>query len=334
MIWDFSRIFDAPANTARPKGQPADTIGVMAKRPAHPVPNSVERERVERASGPLSGAPLQQEHPKGVRLQKILASAGVASRRRCEELIVQGGVSVNGCVVTSLPAWADPSQDEIVVEGRRLARADRKLVIMLNKPRRIVTTCDDPGGRRTVADLVDHPAARRLFPVGRLDYDTSGLLLLTNDGELANRLTHPRYEVAKAYRAKVRGRVEPDELERLGKGLFLVERRQGSTVGASRTAPVLVRIVHRDRERTLLELTLKEGRNRQVRRMLAKVGHPVVQLERIRLGPLRLKGLARGEWRELTRQELASLRRAPAGRASVGRKSVGRASVGRASGPS
>ena len=162
-------------------------------------------------------------------------------------------------------------------------------------------------------DLVDHPAVSRLFPVGRLDYDTVGLLLLTNDGNLANRLTHPRYGVAKTYRAVVKGMLEQEQIERLEKGIYLAERREGRTVGATRTAHVGLTIAKRDRERTILEITLSEGRNRQVRRMLASVGCPVKKLERIAMGPLKLKGLQRGAWRELTRDEVQSIRRAARG---------------------
>jgi len=250
-----------------------------------------------------------------VRLHKALAEAGVASRRACEALVEAGAVTVNGRVVRTLPAWVDPERDEIVVEGRRVRPPDRKVWVLLNKPRRRLTTCDDPGGRPTVVDLVDHPLARRLYPVGRLDYDTSGLLLLTNDGDLANRLTHPRFGVEKTYRAKVRGRVDDQTLARLVTGEHLALRRDGRTVGAARAAAVHARVVRRDREKTTIELTLAEGRNREVRRLLARLGHPVVRLERVRVGPIRLKGLRRGEWRELTAGEVAALRRA-AGRSA------------------
>jgi len=186
--------------------------------------------------------------------------------------------------------------------------------VLLHKPRQCVSTMLDPEGRRTVADLVKHPSGARLYPVGRLDYDTSGLLLMTNDGPLANRLTHPRYGVHKTYRATVKGRLEPEEVAELEKGVFLAERKSGQTVGAKRTMPVRMTIASRDRDRTVLELTLQEGRNRQVRRMLASVGRPVRKLVRIKMGPLKLKGLAVGEWRELTRTELGALRKAAGAR--------------------
>lgn len=250
-----------------------------------------------------------------MRLQRYLADAGVAARRVCEQLIEDGHVEVNGRVVRDLPIWVDPEADQVRVEGKIIRGAERHVYVMLNKPKRTLTTASDELGvdRRTVTDLVDHPSVSRLFPVGRLDYDTVGLLLLTNDGNLANRLTHPRYGVAKTYRAVVKGMLEQEQIEQLEKGIYLAERREGQTVGATRTAHVGLRIIKRDRERTILEITLGEGRNRQVRRMLASVGCPVKKLERITMGPLKLKGLQRGAWRELTRDEVQSLRRAARG---------------------
>lgn len=317
----------------------------MTKKPsANGVPAS------RRASDNLRDA------TRGVRLQKALASAGIDSRRRCEELVAEGAVTVNGQIVTSLPAWVDPEEDDIEVEGRRLPKTERKVCVMLNKPRRSVTTSDDPGGRRTVVDMVDHPLVNRLFPIGRLDFDTCGLILLTNDGELANRLAHPRYGVEKTYRVKVKGSVEHSTVDAMSKGLYLSDRRDGRTIGGRRTLPVDVQLITRDREKTTLDITLKEGRNREVRRIFAQLGHPVIRLERIRLGPVRLKGLRRGDWRELTRDELAALRKAVARTTPQGatsnakhkaeysppgptlsvakRPAVGRASVGRASRPS
>jgi len=252
------------------------------------------------------------DRPRGLRLQRVLADAGIASRRAGEQLIEAGRVAVNGNPVRGLPCFVDPEHDRIEVDGRPIPRPERHIYLMLHKPPRYLSTvADEPGSDRpTILDLVDHPSRARLYPVGRLDYDTTGLILLTNDGELANRLTHPRYEVEKTYRALVRGRIAEEDTAKLEKGIYLAERREGRTSGAARTAKVQIRIHKRDRERTILEITLREGRNRQVRRMLAKVGHPVKKLERVAMGPLRLKGLARGQWRELTRAELSSLRRA------------------------
>ena len=242
----------------------------------------------------------------------MLADAGVASRRACEQLIADGRVRVNGRRVTTLPAWVDPADDRIEVDGDVIAAPERRVYIMLNKPSRTISTVrDEPEmDRRTVVSLVDHPAAPRLFPVGRLDFHTLGLILLTNDGEMANRITHPRYGLAKTYRAVVKGTLDDAAIEQLERGIYLAERKEGETRGAVRTARVQIDIVARDRDRTVLEITLKEGRNRQVRRMLAAAGCPVKKLERIALGPLTLKGVPRGAWRELTRQEVIALKRA------------------------
>lgn len=251
---------------------------------------------------------------RGERLQRVLADAGVGSRRACEEMVLAGEVEVNGVVVTELPAWVDPDEDRIVVQGRPVPRPERKLYVLLNKPTRTLSTAkDEPGAdRRTVLDLVDHPGASHLFPVGRLDYDTVGLILLTNDGELANRLTHPRYGVPKTYRVQVKGTLGEEAVKELEQGIYLAERKAGQTVGGVRTAHVEISILSQDREGTTLEMTLREGRNRQVRRMLAAVGYPVRKLERTGMGPIRLKGVARGAWRELTRDEVWALKRAAA----------------------
>lgn len=256
---------------------------------------------------------------RGERLQRVLADAGIASRRACEALIAQGHVRVNSSLVTTLPVFVDPATDRIEVDGRLVRPSSQLVTVMLNKPTRTLSTARDDQivQRRTIVQLVDHPAAARLFPVGRLDYDTTGLILLTNDGELANRLTHPRFGVVKTYQALVRGRLDDADLSRLERGIFLAERRAGRTVGAVRAAHVGITIARRDRDTTLLEITLGEGRNRQVRRMLAAVGCPVKRLERIAMGPVRLSGLARGQWRELTHKELTALRRA----SEPGRKS-------------
>lgn len=234
----------------------------------------------------------------------------MASRRACEELILEGHVEVNGVTVDELPAWVDPERDDIRVRGRALVGESRHIYVMLNKPTRCVTTLDDPGGRRTVGDMVRHPSGARLFPVGRLDFDTQGLLLMTNDGELTNGLTHPRYGVPKCYRALVRGKLDHDACNELERGIYLSTRTKGETSGAARTLPVQIRFVRRDRDKSIIEITLKEGRNRQIRRMLAKVGYPVKKLTRVSVGPLQLKGLAPGAWRELTSHELRTLRRA------------------------
>lgn len=255
---------------------------------------------------------------RGERLQRVLADAGIGSRRACEALIEAGEVEVNGVLVATLPAWVDPDEDRIVVEGRPLPKPERKTYLLLNKPPRTLSSLkDEPGAdRRTVAELVDHPSVSHLFPVGRLDYDTVGLVLMTNDGDLANRLTHPRYGVPKTYRVLVKGALDTTAVADLERGIYLAERKAGSTVGAKRTSRVEITLIHQDREGTVLELTLREGRNRQVRRMMAAVGYPVRKLERVGMGPIRLKGVARGAWRELTRDEVWALRRASASEGS------------------
>lgn len=248
---------------------------------------------------------------RGPRLQKVLAEAGVDSRRACEELIEDGRVRVNGHLVSTLPAWVDPDKDHITVDGRRIKLREPHVYIMLFKPRGVVTTVTDPEGRPTALDLIDHPSRARLYPVGRLDMDSSGLLLLTNDGELANRLTHPRHEVHKIYEVVVSGALEEDDVRKLESGLFLNERRtsKGQRTGV-KTSPSRLRLKKRDRDRTLLAMELSEGRNRQIRRMMSRLGHNVKKLRRVQMGPLRLRGLQPGQWRELTHEELKALRRA------------------------
>ncbi|MHC5024210.1 MAG: pseudouridine synthase [Planctomycetota bacterium] len=246
---------------------------------------------------------------RGPRLQKVLAEAGVGSRRACEALVEAGDVAVNGTVVSQLPAWVDPGQDRITVRGRRVRPPESPVYVMLFKPRGVVCTNDDPEGRRRAIDLVKHPSRSRLYPVGRLDMDSSGLLLLTNDGPLANRLAHPRYHLPKVYEVTVKGSLDDDDVRRLERGLFLPDRRAGR---GKRTARSRLRLLKRDRDRTRLRLDLREGRNRQIRRMMLRVGHPVKKLRRIQLGPLRLRGLRAGQWRDLMPREIDALRAAAA----------------------
>ncbi|MBX3354430.1 MAG: pseudouridine synthase [Phycisphaeraceae bacterium] len=245
------------------------------------------------------------DESRGPRLQRVMADAGVGSRRHCEALIEQGAVRVNGEVVEALPAWVDPARDRIEVEGRLLSRPERHVYVMLYKPKGIVSTNSDPEGRRRAIDLIDHPSKARLYPVGRLDIDSSGLLLLTNDGELANRLTHPRYEIHKIYEVTVGGAVGEADLAKLEAGIYLPARRGAP---GSRTERSSLAIVKRDRDRTQLLMELGEGRNRQIRRMMLRLGHPVKKLRRVQMGPLRLRALAIGEWRDLTHSEVEALR--------------------------
>lgn len=240
------------------------------------------------------------------RLQKILSSAGVASRRLSEELIVQGRVSVNGKTVTELGTKADPSVDEIKVDGRRIKVEQRRRYILLNKPRGYITTRSDPQGRPTVMDLMKG-VREYVYPVGRLDYDSEGLLILTNDGELAAKLTHPRHEVEKVYEARVKGIPDEHTLDRLAKGV---------TIEGRRTAPARLRasepFVKGSGEQTVIEITIHEGRQRQVRQMFDSVGHPVVRLRRVRIGPIVDPDIPPGHWRELTPREISLLQRTKA----------------------
>ncbi len=232
------------------------------------------------------------------RLQKVLAAAGIAARRECEQIILDGRVRVNGRPVLTLPVLVDPERDEILVDDEPL-RPPHKVYYLLHKPKGVHCTNFDPDGRPRAVDLLGG-VRQRVFPVGRLDADSTGLLLMTNDGELAERLTHPRYGVAKTYRVHVNGDVTAEDIARLRKGVWLAE---------GKTHVPGARIIHRGRERSVIEITLREGRNREVRRILARLGHNARKLLRIRIGPLSLRGLGPGEWRPLTKAELQALRR-------------------------
>lgn len=232
------------------------------------------------------------------RLQKVIAQSGVTSRRKAEVLIEEGKVTVNGEVVRTLGTKVKPS-DRIEVEGIPLENPD-KVYILFHKPTRVITSVSDDKGRTVVTDFFPQ-LEERIFPVGRLDYETSGLLLLTNDGEFANHMTHPRYKVKKKYVAKLKGYLLREEVKQLEKGIMLED---------GKTAPAIVKVKSQDREKnsTLVEITISEGRNRQVRRMFAHFGHEVVKLSRIEYGPLNLKGLNAGDARDLTPHEVKTLR--------------------------
>lgn len=289
------------------------------------------------------------DNTRGIRLQKAMAESGLASRRACEELIEAGRVTVNGTQVKDLPAWVDPAQDAIKVDGEALPRPPRsrrgkedtaigKTYLIVNKPRGVISTNDDPEGRKRIIDLIEDPrmARKRLYPVGRLDGDSTGMILLTDDGELTHRLTHPSFEANKEYRITVKGKVDVKDLEKLRKGIYLASpkeiRRAKSAEGASapgrpsqdttqrkkskakKAAPDAVRIlrVEKDRgsgDRTMLAMTLHEGQNREIRRVLARLGFKVTKLKRVAIGPIQMKTLRSGSWRELTVPEVRKLRK-------------------------
>jgi 23S rRNA pseudouridine2605 synthase len=237
------------------------------------------------------------------RLQKILSQAGVASRRASEQLMLDGRVSVNGVTVRELGSKADPGHDDIRVDGRRIKVVQQHRYILLNKPRGYVTTRSDPQRRPTVIDLL-HSVREYVYPVGRLDFDSEGLLLLTNDGDLAARLTHPRHGVARVYEARVLGVPDTHDLDRLSRGVTIDGRPTGP-------AQVVLRPVGRrgDDSATLI-VTIREGRNRQVRKMCEAIGHPVTHLKRVAIGPIRDAKLPLGRWRDLTAAEVTKLRTA------------------------
>ena len=299
---------------------------------------------------------------RGKRLQGVMAEAGVASRRQCEAMICAGRVTVNGQPVTALPAWVDDQIDRIEVDGSPMRPVQKVrsdgisndwVYVLLNKPRNVVTTTHDPQNRTCVTDLVDLNRPVRLFPVGRLDADTTGLVLLTNDGQLTQRLTHPRYGVAKRYVVSIRGRLGPQDIDRLRQGLHLTDRKHApgtpgfpgthgtsesrsasnrrSVVGVSkqvravghgsaktavptrRATMAAVEMIgyQRDRngvERTKIKVTLHEGQNRQIRRLLARLGFKVRRLQRVAIGSLTIKGLRAGQWRLLTGPQVRRLR--------------------------
>jgi 23S rRNA pseudouridine2605 synthase len=232
------------------------------------------------------------------RLQKVLAAAGVDSRRKCEELILDGVVCVNRVTVDKLPAFVDPDKDIITVNGKKI-RAAKKVYFLLNKPKGIICTNRDPRGRKKAIDLIH--SNERIFCVGRLDADTTGLIILTNDSELSNRLTHPRYGIAKIYLVKIKGEIKPEQIEKLKRGIWLAE---GKTSRAS------VKVLKRRHTESMIEITIRQGLNRQVRRMLARVGLPVKSLTRTKIGKLEIRGLGVGKSRPLTKPEVTYLKKA------------------------
>lgn len=253
----------------------------------------------------------EREQSEGERLARFLAHAGVASRRHAEELIAAGRVQVNGATVTTQGTRISPQRDIISVDGKPISAPAKHVYVLLHKPVGYVSTVSDPQRRQTVLDLLPEELRRlRLYPVGRLDLDTSGLLLLTNDGDFALRMTHPRYSMQKHYEALVEGCPNEAALNALRRGVEIVE----DNGQRHRTTPAKVRLLRRQRtsqprsqENCWLTLTIHEGRKRQVRRMLAAVGHPVLQLVRTGIGPLKLHNLPSGKWRYLTEREVEQL---------------------------
>jgi pseudouridine synthase len=249
-----------------------------------------------------------------VRLNKFLAHAGVCSRREADRWIAEGRVSVNGAVIMELGEKIDPERDKVLANGRPVrVEAEKPVYILLNKPAGRVVSVKDPFGRPTVMDLLAHVPAR-VYPVGRLDLETEGALLLTNDGELALRLTHPRYGVVKVYEARVEGEPDDADLDKVRKGIFLEGRR---------TAPARVQVVHRGHRNATLKVEIHEGRKREIRKMFEAIGFPVAGLVRTSFAGLTLEGLRSGQWRYLTRHEIERLRELAAG--PSGRKKSPRA---------
>jgi len=234
------------------------------------------------------------------RLQKVLAHAGIASRRACEKIIEQGRVTINGQVITELGTKVDPQRDVISVDGKRLPKqAEKQVYILLNKPAGVLSAAkDEQRGRKTVIDLVD--VAERVYPVGRLDLNSEGLILLTNDGDLAEKLMHPRYHVEKEYQVLVKGHPSTETL--------IQWRRGGIEVDGKPTAPAIVERLNAEGENFWLKIILQEGRKRQIREVAKTLRHPVIRLERVRMGPIKLGKLRSGRWRYLTPDEVQRLK--------------------------
>lgn len=239
------------------------------------------------------------EEPRGERIQKVLAKAGLASRREAERWLAAGRITINGVVVTERGTRVDPERDHIKVDGRRVREPRRHVYYLLNKPDGFVTTVKDPQGRPVVMDLL-HGVKERVYPVGRLDYHTSGLLILTNDGDLSDRLLRPSSGCTKVYRAKIKGVPTPATMKRLMSGIVIDGRR---------TLPCRIRTLDGERH-TWVEVVLTEGRRNQIRRMFQLVGHPVSRLQRIAIGPIADRDLAPGRYRALTETEVRRLREA------------------------
>ena len=230
------------------------------------------------------------------RLQKYMARCGVASRRKCEEIILSGRVLVNGIKITELGTKISPGNDIIEIDGKKILPEEEKVYIILNKPEGYITSVSDEKGRKTVLELIN--VNERIFPIGRLDYNTSGLLLLTNDGEIYNKVIHPRVEVKKTYIAKVNGVFTESEMKKF---------RSGVDIGDYITAPANIKMLSSNKNTCKVEIKIHEGKNRQIRRMCDKFNHKVLELKRVKLGKLTLNSLKKGEWRYLTKEEIEYL---------------------------
>lgn len=227
------------------------------------------------------------------RLQKYMARCGIASRRKCESIITDGKVSVNGKIVYSLGSKIDPNKDKVTVNGKVIKPEDTKKYIMLNKPEGYVTTNSDEKGRKTVLDLID--VNERIYPIGRLDYDSSGLLLLTNDGDIYNKIIHPRVKLNKKYIVKVKGIFTTDEIKHFESGV---------DIGGYITADAKINTIRKFKDSSEVCVIIHEGKNRQIRKMCSKLGHDVIALKRVAIGNLKLGNLEKGKWRELSLEEL------------------------------
>lgn len=234
-----------------------------------------------------------------MRLAKYLAQVGLASRRHAEQMIKNGDIKVNGQLVTEMGTQVEPETDIIEYQGRRIGGVPMMIYVLLYKPAGFLCSVNDPQGRPTVLNLLKD-IKERIYPVGRLDFDTSGLLLLSNDGEFTNLMIHPRYKITKTYEARVNGRVGPLEMDRMRKGLLLED---------GMTAPAQVKLLTQDENSSLLEISIHEGRKRQIKRMCAAINHPVLNLKRTRLAFLSLQDLEEGEYRLLSSQEVEALKK-------------------------
>jgi 23S rRNA pseudouridine2605 synthase len=288
-----------PKKRPTTKSSPRGKAKPAKKRPARGKTEAPKKRVPRRPPGARRKGPTARvsEQP-GERLQKILAAAGIASRRECEELILEGRVQVDGQVVTELGSRVDLSAQEVHVDGDPLPRP-RKAYFAVNKPTGVVSTASDPSGRPRVTDLLP-PSLGRLYNVGRLDMASEGLILVTNDGELANRLTHPSHGVEKTYNVEVAGLPGPEVLDQLRKGVYFAEGKAQIVRG---------KIKSRRKQSAVLEIVLAEGRNREIRRMLAKVGHKVQRLIRVSVGPVKLGDMPPGSYRKLSPQEVQELKK-------------------------